>query len=169
MPTYAKNAKLAYYLYITHCYFKAAMFHLNRHLLPACLFTAIALLPVASQADVVYRWVDQENIVHYSERPPKGIESTRIKTSSGSSSAVKKNSMAAPHREQEAQRKLAEASMPNPRKNKDVCERATFNFNLLNERARIKQQDDNGEVRYLSDEEKEDQKKSAKVAMDTYC
>lgn len=145
------------------------MFYIIRQLLPVCLLTAMALLPVASQADVVYRWVDQENIVHYSERPPKGIKSTRIKTSSGSSSAVKKDSMAAPQSEQEAKRKLAEASTPNPRKNKEVCERATFNYNLLNERARIKQQDDNGEVRYLSDEEKEEQKKSAKTAMDMYC
>ncbi len=145
------------------------MFHLYRHLLPACLFTAMALLPVTSQADVVYRWVDQENIVHYSERPPKGIKSTRIKTSSGSSSAVQKDSMAAPQSEQEAKRKLAETSMPNPRKNKEVCERATFNYKLLNERARIKQQDDNGEVKYLSEAEKEEQKKSAKTAMDTYC
>ncbi|MGI9286371.1 MAG: DUF4124 domain-containing protein [Pseudomonadales bacterium] len=145
------------------------MFHLNRYLLSACFFTAMALLPVSSQADVVYRWVDNENIVHYSERPPKGIKSTRIKTSSGSSSAVKKDSLAAPQSEQEAKRKLAEASTPNPRKNKEVCERASFNYKLLNERARIKQKDDKGEVRYLSDEEKEEQKKSAKVAMDTYC
>ncbi len=145
------------------------MFHLNRYFLSVFLFTGMALLPVSSQADIVYRWVDKENIVHYSERPPKGIKSTRIKTSSGSSSAMKKDSLAAPQHEQEAKRKLAEASMPNPKKNKEVCERATFNYNLLNERARIKQKDEKGELRFLTDEEKEEQKKSAKNAMNIYC
>lgn len=145
------------------------MFCLHRDFLFACLFTATALLSTSTQADVVYRWVDKDNIVHYSERPPKGIKSTRIKTSSGSSSEVNKNSMATSQSEQEAKRKLAEAKLPDPKKNKEVCERATFNYNLLNERARIKQKDENGEIRYLSDEEKEEQKKAAKVAMDTYC
>ena len=45
---------------------------MNMKSLCAALCSAAALLLVTAQADQVYRWVDKDGQVHYSQTPPAG-------------------------------------------------------------------------------------------------
>ncbi len=47
---------------------------LFRALLHFCVFAAVAL-PVSAQ---VYKWVDENGITHYGERPPQGRKATEV-------------------------------------------------------------------------------------------
>lgn len=145
------------------------------------LCATLMFASMSSDAGYIYRWADSDGTVHYGEHPPKGAKATRLETQTGkrskrssrkSSSAERKASgtyNGEPTAPPGASTESVATAPPAPNKNPKICENARYNLTVLNERARIRQVDENGEERYLSDEEKEQQKEAAQGAIDLYC
>lgn len=142
-----------------------------------CLVAAL-LVSSSAEAGKVFRWVTSDGTVHYGEHPPQGVEATQMSTTTGKPS--KRSSSrervepgeytgeeAVP--EQDSESTAAAPAPAKPKKDKGICERARYNLKVLDERARIRQTDENGEERYLSDEEKNKQKEKAREAIKTHC
>ena len=138
------------------------------------------LLSSNSHAGNVYRWKDSSGSVHYGENPPRGVDATLLNTTTGKSSKSRRNAPnetrvepgqytgdnAVPEQNKEP---VTEQEIVKPKKDEGVCKRARYNLKVLNERSRIRQTDENGEERFLTEEEKNEQKSSAQSAIDTYC
>ncbi|MFK8021185.1 MAG: DUF4124 domain-containing protein [Pseudomonadales bacterium] len=130
-----------------------------------CVFASSSVL-----AGDVYRWKDADGSVHFGEHPPQGTKAELMSTSTGKRSQPSPVTpeTSATSNDGEAEPPRA-AVAPKPKKDKGICKRAHFNLKTLNERARIRHTDENGEESYLSEEQKESQKNAAKDAIKTYC
>ncbi len=116
---------------------------------------------------IMYKWKDSNGEVHYTERAPKGIEYTRIKTYVDSSAAVSSKSPA--KAEAEAKAKSPEASKAYTSWRQENCMRANENLDILKNAARIGVDDGQGGKRLMSDEEKAAQIKDMEAQRDKYC
>ncbi len=144
----------------------------------AVIIITSAIFSSFSHAGNVYRWKDSNGTIHYGEHPPQGVNATQLNTTTGKSSKNKNaqrtrvepgeytGEEAAPETNEEP---VVEQEVVKPKKDKAICERARYNLQVLTERARIRQTDENGEERYLTEEEKEEQKNAAESAVDVYC
>lgn len=148
-----------------------------------CLLFGVFSSQQATGAGNIYRWTAADGTTHFGEHPPQGVKATLMSTTTGKPSLGKKARAAQRERvepgeytgepEQEnAEPEPQTASAPpppKPKKDKGVCERARYNLKVLTERGRIRQTDESGEERYLSEEQKDEQIKAAQKAIDTYC
>lgn len=142
-----------------------------------CL-VATVLLSSSTEAGEVFRWTTADGTVHYGEHPPQGVEATQMSTTTGKpSKQSSRRERVEPGEDtgkeaatdQDGETTAAAPAPAKPKKDKGVCERARYNLKVLDERARIRQTDEDGEERYLSDEEKNKQKEKAREAIKTYC
>jgi hypothetical protein len=129
------------------------------------------LLSAAADAETYYKWVDDNNVTHYTTHPPKGRGSVEIQASGGHSeppppSYTRSVQDEAPESSQSSDPNLAAVK---PTKDPAVCERARANLKTLQEHARIRQKDAYGEVKVLSEEEKAAEIKRASDAVKTHC
>lgn len=137
------------------------------------LITLGGLSLSATAGKVYYRWNDDRgNPVHSDRPPPAGIDyevvstETQLKRSvSGDEGAVPAE--ITPRVGNEFEQAHAEASKVE--KNPEYCKRAQENLNSLNTAPRIRIRDDQGEYRYLTDEEKAAEKTKALEAIETHC
>ncbi len=122
-----------------------------------------------------YRWLDDRgNPVHSDRPPPEGIdyevvstESSLIRQVDAEEGAVPPEVDPKPGNEFKQVNKSAE--MQATPKNPEYCKRAQENLNTLNTSARIRLRDDNGEFRFLSEEEKAEQRAKAEEIIELYC
>lgn len=152
-------------------------------LLPGLLFRAAAVLAAAGLAaqlamagNTYYRWLDERgNPVHSDRPPPTGTPYEVVSSGSTLKRVVKPEEGAVPKEVvprvgNEFEQKDTAAARQAAEKNPEYCERARANFKALDEAPRVRIRDeDTGEFRYLSDEERELEKTKAKQAMDHYC
>lgn len=141
------------------------------------LLTILALMSAAHAAKV-YKWVDEEGVTHYGEQAPTNKDFELISTSGAPASSKNKakNTPAAVEASSEKenakpldfeeQKKLREQEA---QVRKDNCENAKANLKTIEENARIRIMDDNGEYRYLSEEERQQQLERAKNIIATNC
>jgi len=124
-------------------------------------------------ADAHYRWTDKwGNPVHSDRPPPKGIDYEVV--ASGTSLVRKVNSAVGvvPARIEPSIGNDFEQveTRPDPvKKNPEICERARENLTTLNTYARIRIRDDQGEYRYIDEEEKEEQRNEARSLIAVHC
>jgi hypothetical protein len=123
---------------------------------------------------VVYRWTDEQGNQVNSDRPPAlGVEYETISTSSSMVHTVEPDNSAAPPTVNPEEGKETAASpvaeAPASQKNPEFCATAKSNLTQLETHARIRLRDDNGEVRYLSEEEKAVEKQKAQDAIKAFC
>lgn len=144
---------------------------------------AIALLSLAGAQAVgaanLYRWTDSEGNPVISDRPPPhGVEFETISTRSSVVERVQdENSTAAdaaseaaeaePERDTEM-RVEVEPKASIYKKNPENCKRARDNLEIL-ELPRIRIVDENGEGRFLTEEEREEQRNQAREAIAQSC
>lgn len=139
------------------------------------LATALLNLPgsFATAGEVVYRWNDEAgNQVNSDRPPPLGIDYETISTSSSMVHTVDPAEGTAPPTVKPGVDKDAPATVakaPANQKNPEYCKRAQDNLVQLDSHARIRLRDDQGAVRYLSEEEKVAETKKAKDAVKAYC
>lgn len=127
----------------------------------------------ASAGTVYYRWIDDRgDPVHSDRPPPKGIEYEVISTNSSMVRQVEADEGAVPAEvEPRAGNEFKQLNTA-PKmieKNPEFCQRARENLLTLNTAARIRLRDEQGELRYLSEEEKEAQRKAAQATIDAHC
>lgn len=141
------------------------------------LLALLALtVPTLASADSVYRWTDENGVVHFGDREPSGRSSERVSVKSGKTSgdgerqspqeqveALEKNQAERERNENEtavdeARRKQREAR----------CQTAQANLQAINSNARIRVTED-GEQRYLDPEEINAKKQEFEKIADESC
>ncbi|MFC4260078.1 DUF4124 domain-containing protein [Marinobacter lacisalsi] len=141
------------------------------------LLALIALtLPALASAESVYRWTDENGVVHFGDREPMGRSSERVSVKTGKPSgdgerqsaqeqieALEQNQAEQKRREnetavEEARRKQREAR----------CQTAQANLEAINSNARIRVTED-GEQRYLSPEEIAEKKQEFEQIVEESC
>lgn len=127
----------------------------------------------AVSAETLYRWIDDKgNQVNSDRPPPTGIEYEVISTSSSMVRKVDSEEGAVPKTVNSSPGNQFESEQTEQRvieKNPEYCARARDNLAQLDTRARIRMRDDNGEVRYLNEDERALERDKALAAIEAYC
>ena len=122
-----------------------------------------------------YRWIDDRgNPVHSDRPPPKGVDYEVITTGSSLTRQVEADEGAVPAEveprvgndfAQVDSEKQAEAI----KKNAEYCQRARDNLRALETSARIRVRNEQGELRFLNEKEKEARRQDAQAGISAYC
>ncbi|MFT4824661.1 MAG: hypothetical protein ACJASY_004163 [Halioglobus sp.] len=139
----------------------------------------VAMLGIISAETIAegnsyYRWSDTEgNPVHSDRPPPAGTNYEVVSTGSSKvrqvSSAEGAVAPVSDTRKDDEFDGFEESKTEAPRKNPELCKGAKSNLDTLESKARVRIKDDDGEYRYLTMEEKETQKKTARDLIASYC
>ncbi len=134
-------------------------------------------MPSADAANTYYRWKDEQGKLVVSDRPPTAdVEYEVVSQTSSLVRRVKPGEGAVPaevtprpgnqFEQTDTRNEQLEAVTRNP----ESCARAKANLETLNTTARIRIRDqDTGEVRYLSEDEKETQRQKARDIIRVHC
>jgi len=127
----------------------------------------------ASAGQTLYRWIDEQgNPVNSDRPPPTGVEYEVISTSSSMVRKVESDEGAVPLKVKPTVSNDFDAvntEKPPIEKNPEYCARAQDNLAQLDSHARIRLRNDQGEVRFLSDEERAAERQKAISAIETHC
>ncbi|MGB6452120.1 MAG: DUF4124 domain-containing protein [Steroidobacteraceae bacterium] len=129
-------------------------------------------LAAGVRADDIWKWVDPQGTVHYSDRPVPGA--VLVKGHDRASD----NSASEPPPEQSSQQitdqlNKEEAARAVQKDESDArakqCKQATDNYNKLIQARRIYNTDSSGGRQYLSDDQADQERVQARVDMETAC
>lgn len=136
------------------------------------LALTLSLSPVVSQAEQIYRWVDDEGVTHFTAHPPKGRQSESVRTHTGHSEPVDYTSQY-PGEEAEAEaesqtgddnsRELSQQEVD------QACQTARQNLETLERGGRITLETEDGSRRYLDEEEIRERAETARQIMENAC
>lgn len=150
---------------------------MNRKIL--MLAVLMAVTPGLANGQSVYKWTDENGVTHFGDRQPSGNKAEQInvrtsRPSSGSGGAERAspqermNQLETRRQGQQQQREetaVAEAR----RKQRDAnCATARSNLQMINRNARIQAEID-GELRYLTPEEIEEQRQKFEEIAEENC
>ena len=135
---------------------------------------ASALFGAQANADRnLYRWTDEQgNQVNSDRPPPVGIDYEVISTSSSMVRKVEPDEGAVPPKVTPSpgnQFEPVNTAKPAIEKNPEYCERARDNLAQLDTKARIRIRNEEGEVRFLTEEERGAERDKAISAIEAYC
>ncbi len=142
--------------------------------LAAVAAAALVLGSASASADgTYYRWLDERGTPVNSDRPPPAgtpydVVSTKSKLKrevGAGEGAVPATVEPSVGNEFEPVKTQAEAVKKNP----EMCKRAQENLETLNTKVQIQVRNDQGELRPLSEEEKEEQRKRAMDTIKAHC
>ena len=134
---------------------------------------AIAFLPAAWGQ--LYKWVDKEGKVHYSDTPPTTQDSKQLNVQAGGGTGAPPP---AAQKDKEAEKgrldnkdtaTKAEDDVKRAAYNQDRCNRARGYLKTLNDGGRIVNYDAKGERQILDDAQIESEKGRAQKAVDESC
>tara|TARA_Y100000588_G_scaffold345622_1_gene393033 strand:- start:255 stop:638 length:384 start_codon:yes stop_codon:yes gene_type:complete len=125
----------------------------------------------------MYKWVDEEGNVSYSDKPPPGIESEEIKkqsygvTDQEAQKKLEELTEKAETQQQERDIKTEVAAQQAERSEtiKKNCAIAQSNLELLTSQSRVTLKDAQGNEYFLSEEEKQSKTLDARANVDRYC
>ncbi len=136
------------------------------------LMAAVCCFALSSQAATLYKWIDENGVMHFSEHPPAGVanvEKVRNHTARGNS-PVQYNAPSTQSESAEEQTINTEAGQQrDPTIQKARCETARKNLDSLSTFVRIREKDENGELRFLSEEEVAERRKTFKDIVEKEC
>lgn len=147
-------------------------------LVACCLLLSTAFALNAEAADTYYRWKDTQGKLVVSDRPPadEAIEYEVVSQRSSLIRRVKPGEGAVPAEvtprpgNQFKQVDEREEQMEAVVKNPESCARAKANLDTLNTSARIRIRDgETGELRFISEEEKDVQRQKARDIVRVHC
>ncbi|TQV75603.1 DUF4124 domain-containing protein [Aliikangiella marina] len=113
----------------------------------------------------IYKWKDTQGMVHYTERPPApGIPYERVRRPKDKGAPAQ-----APVAAKQAEAIEAEADDSYTSWKKENCKIAQQNLDVLQNAARIAQDDGQGGKRLMTDEEKAEKIKQMNAQVQKYC
>ena len=141
------------------------------------LFVVAAILAFtslsANAGETYYRWTDDRGRPVHSDRPPpQGVDYEVVSTGSTLVRPVEAEQGAVPAEVTPRVGNDFEKVQTKPvpiAKNPEYCARAQENLYMLNKVARIRLRDENGEYRYIDEEEKESQRQNAIETIAIHC
>jgi len=141
-----------------------------------CIISSFALTETALAK--TYKWVDENGVTQYTATPPPTGDFKTIKPPSKpavdpvkAQGEFDKRLEAFNKRKEETDKAKAEADEQAAKaaEAKKNCEQAKKNLNLLQTKVRVRYKEEDGSVRYLTDEEREANMKRAQGAIKSYC
>lgn len=133
----------------------------------------VLLASHATAGETLYRWKNERgNPVNSDRPPPTGIEYEVVSTGSSMVRKVDANEGAVPLNVKPTPSndfEQVDTAEPKTEKNTLYCERARDNLKQIDTHARIRMRNDQGEVYYLSEEEKTAEKEKTLAAIKTHC
>lgn len=143
----------------------------------AVLLTAACLFPALSAANSVYKWTDEEGNTHFGDRQPTGrsAESVSIRTgksqngSSSRSAQQQVEDFEERQAEEDAGEEQSAEEQARQQQRQRNCETARSNLNILEAGGRIQTQGEDGERRYLDEEEIEQKRQQFEEIADDNC
>jgi hypothetical protein len=142
---------------------------------PAIAIAILAALPVCTALADVYRSVDAQGHVLYSDTPTPGAELVRVTNHFATTSTVSSTPKSAPPKASNADADLARDAAARAVRNDvaqtraDACKKARDHYQQVVNSRRIYSTDTNGERQYLSDAEADQTRVNAKMTMDDAC
>lgn len=130
------------------------------------MLAMLALSGAAPAAEKIYRWVDDEGVTHFTAHPPKNRESEVVRVQTGSSDPVPPPATAS--EEQPANADQDGAAAQQSRNDAYRCSIARENLKVLQTSARVQVQED-GEIRYLNEEEQRERAEQARQIIAESC
>jgi hypothetical protein len=128
---------------------------------------------VCAHAETYYRWHDERgNPVHSDRPPPAGTPYEVISTGSKLVRQVEPDEGAVPATTEPTvgnEFEQVDTGKTGVQKNPEQCKIAQENLQTLSTKVRIQIRDEQGDLRYLSEEEKEAQRKQAIDAIAVHC
>lgn len=127
------------------------------------LISLLIATPFISSA-AIYKWVDEEGNVNYSQEKPKETKSERMKVDTAPSidrSTYKKPSTKTKEQTTEKTSPDTKDAEKDKKKGKSAknndsgCKAAKANLNTMRNSGRVRQKDKDGNVSYMSDEQKQ--------------
>lgn len=159
-----------------------------KFLAPALLGAALATgaLQAAAQADGIYKWVDEDGMVHYGTNPPKDSKSVetvrkpkhellREREAAQRAALAAANVGQAPAEDAAstgAEQEAPQTYTPNAAEQSaeaQRCNQAKANLETLQTRSRVKMRDKDGNVRMLSEEEHQQKITEAQYVIQESC
>lgn len=133
------------------------------------------LMSTLAGADTVYKWVDDEGVTHFSAHPPKNRQSDQMRTKTGHSEPVDYSRRFRAEddgeRDQTDSQNQTAANQAGPSQEEldEACEAARQNLALVERGGRIAVKDENGERRYLDQDEIDERAEQARRIRDRAC
>lgn len=128
----------------------------TKAIVASAILAGLFALPAGAD-EWVYRWVDKDGVVQYTQQPPKGLPSEAIKVRKGYSMPAEDAQAAPTPAEQE------EA------KRQEYCAGAKKNAALLTSNQDINTRDASGTTRLMTAEERKAELERTNKAIDLYC
>lgn len=150
---------------------------MKRILTTCALVLALAVptlsVSTANAGQAVYRWKDaQGNPVNSDRPPPIGTEYEVISTNSSMVRAVEAEEGAVPPTVKPSPGNPFEpvdSATPKIEKNPEYCQRAQENLAALDSKVRIQMRNEQGEVHFLTEEERDVQRQKALDTIKAHC
>ncbi len=147
------------------------------------LLAGILFMGVMSNisAQVIFKWVDDEGVTHFSEQPPFGVEAERtsIKLHQTNRQALQaridttaKRNAAVATREKHEQEQAAEDKVLAEKQQQlrtENCDKARTRLLTYNTARRLYRPLENGEREYLTDDELDSERMEAQELIDEWC
>lgn len=124
---------------------------------------------VSAKDTMVYRWVDNNNVVHYSHEHPADKDYSEVNIQVAYSAPIIASKPSTENADYNTSTNQQPASQLSPEEITKNCESAQVNLKVLNSFERITVEDEDGEARLLSDEEKQEQVELSNKYVDVYC
>lgn len=145
--------------------------HKRSHFVLLALFTT--LLCAGANATTLYKWFDENGIVHYSERPPVGVTNfekvTRDATPGNSPVEYETETPDSEAQDQESGDPTGQSAQQAAGDNSARCDNARKNLEALNSFARIRVQEPDGRMRFLSEQEIQERKLEYNAILEDEC
>ena len=143
-------------------------------ILYSALILALLVLSTNTVAGKVYKWVDEQGNVHYSDREPNAVDAEQLRVQSGQQTAERKSAIeqdkALENQKFQASQALADRQEAQARTEalEKKCAAIQANLKILQENARART-DENGEIRYLTPDEINAKKTKFKNQLSEHC
>lgn len=124
----------------------------------------------AAEQLTVYRWVDKDNVVHFSQHQPKNGDYIEISMANNKkSTAVLEQEKETPSLSASMLGNSTDEDTVTSGENKDKCNSARDNLNTLQNFEKIQYKDEKGNIKVLGAIEKEQQLAMNKKQVEVFC
>ena len=144
----------------------------------ATLSTVILFSSAAVLAEKIYKWTDAEGKVHYGSEKPADADAEKMKVNTDKT-GVESGTALDDLKQQvdDEAEKIKEEGIPaqppvpslSMKEVKKRCQAAKQDLATIQSRGQLRERDANGEIRYVSDEDKQRRVKAAKQQVREYC
>ncbi len=155
---------------------------MNRPSIRALLSIALASIAFAASADQVYRWVDEDGVVNYTQQKPRDTVAEQLTISTGAPRVMDTTPapIVSPATGQELnadQQKMLEGlrAVEQARKNEiakikqENCQKSRSVLSRLTIKNRIRVKDETGEYQIMGEDERQERIQKAQEGIAQYC